>query len=320
MAKDSNSSSIFFLSWELWQQMTFVLAMAIVAVFAAGLVKLWWNNRLMYKQEIIDEEKRSRLEDMRRTGLPIKRAGEIPFGVRALQKGVEVDGIWISRPASLLVGEKEKLVNSSTTTTLLDSERKGGTSTPREGAGLGFQRMDLMDGSTATGNGTRTPTPMSKFNTSRQAVARGTAGGLNEDTLRRLEGQGRVAPPAVYDTYVPTSSSQQPPRRQASASSESVASDKSYETSSSRNSQRLYMAMNSHHRGPVRVQTPSGYVPTPAESTFGPGDLHLNRSSRKVNSGFEILPAGTFGSVVGMGMGEKEEMGRRSKLRKRVTE
>jgi len=74
--------------------------MSIMAVFLAGLVKLWWNNRLMKKQTILDEEKRARVEEMRRTGLPLKRTNEIPFGVRALQRGVEVDGIWISRPVS----------------------------------------------------------------------------------------------------------------------------------------------------------------------------------------------------------------------------
>jgi len=31
------------------------------------------------------------------------------------------------------------------------------------------------------------------------------------------------------------------------------------------------------------------------EPTFGPGDLHYNRKARRVNGGFEVLPAGTFG-------------------------
>ncbi|KAK4162075.1 hypothetical protein QBC43DRAFT_356835 [Cladorrhinum sp. PSN259] len=331
MAKDSNSN-IFFLSWQLWQQMTFVLAMSILIVFALGLFKLWHNNRLMHKQEILDEEKRSHLEQMRRTGLPIKRASEIPFGVRAIQKGVEVDGIWISRPASLL-GEKEKLVSSPTTTTFAGTEsEKRGARTPREAL-----RVDSMDGSTLSA------TPMSRFNISSRQHGRGSGvnEGLNEDTLRRLEGggQGRVSTPLSYETYVPTSALQ-PPRRRASASSESVASGKSYETSSSRGSQRLYMATSHPHQDPVQVQTPRGYVPfqsqqrqqpqqpqqqeplvslATVEPTFGPGDLHLNRSSRKVNSGFEILPAGTFGNVMAMGTGE-EDMVRRNKLKRKGVE
>ena len=29
--------------------------------------------------------------------------------------------------------------------------------------------------------------------------------------------------------------------------------------------------------------------------TFAPGDMYANKSSRRVNAGFEVLPAGTFG-------------------------
>jgi hypothetical protein len=34
---------------------------------------------------------------------------------------------------------------------------------------------------------------------------------------------------------------------------------------------------------------------TQARPSFQPGELHANRVIRKVNSGFEVLPAGTFG-------------------------
>lgn len=38
---------------------------------------------------------------------------------------------------------------------------------------------------------------------------------------------------------------------------------------------------------------PGKELPAP-EPTFGPGDSHVNKASRKVNQGFEVLPAGTF--------------------------
>ncbi|AEO54287.1 hypothetical protein MYCTH_2296708 [Thermothelomyces thermophilus ATCC 42464] len=123
----------FFTSWELWEEMTFVLAMGIVSVFCAGLVKLWWNNRLMKKEERLDAEKRARVEEMRKSGIPIKRANAVPFGVRAIQSGVEVEGIWISRPASLNeLGEK---LTSSTTLAGgrdSDSQKKGQISSEDE--------------------------------------------------------------------------------------------------------------------------------------------------------------------------------------------
>ncbi|KAF6839919.1 hypothetical protein CPLU01_01516 [Colletotrichum plurivorum] len=89
----------FFVDWELWQQMTFILACAIAVVFVIGFIKLWWTNRYIAKLEIIDAEKRAHVAEIESTGLPAPRKqSEIPFGVRAIQSGIEVDGIWISRP------------------------------------------------------------------------------------------------------------------------------------------------------------------------------------------------------------------------------
>ncbi|CAK7214412.1 hypothetical protein SCUCBS95973_002138 [Sporothrix curviconia] len=102
---------VFFVSWALWEEMTFVLACAIVVVFLIGLFKLWRTSRQVRRQEVIDEEKRARLTEMRKVGMSSptglsatggrkQRSSEIPFGVRAIQTGIEVDGIWISRPTT----------------------------------------------------------------------------------------------------------------------------------------------------------------------------------------------------------------------------
>ncbi|KAF5019837.1 hypothetical protein F66182_8150 [Fusarium sp. NRRL 66182] len=88
--------TVFFVDWDLWQEMTFVLGCCIVLVFAIGLFKLWWSNRAMRRHEIIDEEKRARVSLMSHCGIDAMRAPEIPFGVRAIQSGIEVEGIWIS--------------------------------------------------------------------------------------------------------------------------------------------------------------------------------------------------------------------------------
>ncbi|KAJ3945689.1 uncharacterized protein N0V96_004028 [Colletotrichum fioriniae] len=86
-----------FVDWELWQQMTFVLACAIGVVFIIGFVKLWWSNRYMAKLEIIDAEKRAHASEMESTGLPPPRKqSEIPFGVRAIQSGIEGKGKYVS--------------------------------------------------------------------------------------------------------------------------------------------------------------------------------------------------------------------------------
>ncbi|SPJ79188.1 uncharacterized protein FTOL_07579 [Fusarium torulosum] len=91
---------VFFIDWDLWQEMTFVLGCCIVLVFAIGLIKLWWSNRNARRLEIIDEEKRARVSLMTHCGIDNIRTPEVPFGIRALQNGIEVEGIWISRPKS----------------------------------------------------------------------------------------------------------------------------------------------------------------------------------------------------------------------------
>ncbi|KAK4201257.1 hypothetical protein QBC40DRAFT_61833 [Triangularia verruculosa] len=315
------ATGIFFVSWELWQQMTFILAMGIVVVFCAGLIKLWWNNRLVKKQELLDEEKRLRVEEMRRSGLSVKRTNDIPFGVRAIQGGVEVDGIWISRPASQNDPAAAKLESSSSTDTSHSSA----------------------------------PPPVSQSSLESQRPLLRTLGGLNEDTPRNLEGHGSSRRP--HETYFPTSSRQglrQPsqPSQQSSASSleesagfstrsgsgKSNASSQNprfYAPKPLREGQHQYHKVNNarveQDASPDPFQTPartpSGFsvrltsgtqtpllsmnsIPVP-EPTFGPGDLHFNRSSRKINEGFEILPAGTFGASLKPHGSEDSNQGRR---------
>jgi hypothetical protein len=378
--------------------------MAIVAVFCAGLGKLWWNNRLMKKQEVLDEEKRARVEEMRKTGLPIRRANPVPFGVRAIQSGVEVDGIWISRPASLNeLGEK---LASSTTLAGRDSDshKKGRdysgdeksvvvttTSLDRPGpkqspsAASIFQKLTDTD-SVESGQSSAPAVSQFAYKAKRHS-SRHPPGTLNEDTLRRLEGQSPTKP--HYETYIPTTRRSHPrhlsQQSSASSSADSVdsqppsvksASGRSYTSS---HSSRLYMAAaatattarnpqtyayapppsstgrtaggydpsaprrwserdrekdgGSRDRDPFetsRARTPSGFsllsqaemmtgmMAAPPEPTFGPGDLHFNTSARRVNDGFEVLPAGTFRAP---GMVEGGELGGRGsragrKLRK----
>ena len=60
-----------------------VLAAAIVVVFLAGLVKLWWLSRYLKKHTVLDLEKRARQMEMQKSGLPAGKRVDIPFGVRA---------------------------------------------------------------------------------------------------------------------------------------------------------------------------------------------------------------------------------------------
>lgn len=54
---------------------------------------------------MIDEEKRARLSELQYCGINALCVNEIPFGVRAIQSGIEVEGIWISRPITSLASQ-----------------------------------------------------------------------------------------------------------------------------------------------------------------------------------------------------------------------
>ncbi|KAI1115222.1 hypothetical protein F5Y14DRAFT_139927 [Nemania sp. NC0429] len=114
----------FFTNWELWEQLTFVLAAGIVLVFIIGWVKLWWMQRLLKKHTLLDEEKRVRQMELRKSGLPPGRRVDIPFGVRAIQSGIEVEGIWISRPVTPM--EPRSSSKASYATLDIDGEPRPG--------------------------------------------------------------------------------------------------------------------------------------------------------------------------------------------------
>lgn len=79
--------------------------MGIVIVFVIGLIKLWVTNRQMRKLEVLDAERQARIVQMRKSGLSangkFRFGSEIPFGVKALENGIDVDGIWVARMASM---------------------------------------------------------------------------------------------------------------------------------------------------------------------------------------------------------------------------
>ena len=76
---------------------TQLLGCAIFLVFVVGLVKLWWSRRRLGRLELIDAEKRLHVREMQKSGIDANNQ-DVPFGARAIQSGVEVEGIWISRP------------------------------------------------------------------------------------------------------------------------------------------------------------------------------------------------------------------------------
>lgn len=334
----------FFVSWALWQEMTFVLAAAIVLVFIAGLVKLWRGNRIMAKQELVDEEKRARVSELRKTGLPAKRRTEIPFGVRALQNGVEVDGIFISRPTTSGTTASEIKKGMSTTTTIValgdapskkqpDTESTKSKQAPRR-TNSSLSIMERAPGADSAETRSNLSIPaLQQFDEPPPRSERRRPSALNEEALRQLEGQLPQTAPQL-PTFVPPSGLSTPesstgprPYQQTERRPGSSGSGSSHVSSLSigqrqypntyrgvdrtaryasvpqmatehcncctcQNRPALNRAASSQDR--LRYAMVDGNNLASPQPTFGPGESYVNRASRRVNEGFEVLPAGTL--------------------------
>ncbi|KAI1365027.1 hypothetical protein F5Y08DRAFT_193893 [Xylaria arbuscula] len=353
----------FFTNWELWEQLTFVLAAGIVVVFIIGWIKLWWMQRLLKKHTLLDEEKRARQMEMRKSGLPVGRRADIPFGVRAIQSGIEVEGIWISRPATPM--ETRASSKASSTTLNIDSEVKpidkgkgvlGRPTatvtevepTPRPSprispTGSHFDSSIRQDISRAP-----SPAPHSMY-TKPYTSHRPTSENPHVARLLRTTTQpDNIAPRHHVETYMPTSSSSsvnssQSPRVRPAMDRVSFSSEEGLAFSSPRYPADVRGKPSSYQRSPFDdAESPPSTIPSRAQSKYCSrvraetrGDpfetpetdrtassrpqsasrpslastrptpvrtyteQRENRSTRIVNAGFEVLPAGTFGRPSG---------------------
>ncbi|KAL6717945.1 hypothetical protein ACLMJK_004030 [Lecanora helva] len=98
----------FWNSWQLWEKLCFVLACGIVFVVLLGCLKLAYNHWRLRRYTKIDAAKAAIKQEMQYSqSVRQRRADRVPFGVRAIESGIEVDGVWISRsntPVSSLPG------------------------------------------------------------------------------------------------------------------------------------------------------------------------------------------------------------------------
>ncbi|KAH7130587.1 hypothetical protein B0J11DRAFT_255252 [Dendryphion nanum] len=105
----------FFNGWDLWQKMTFVLACGIVFVFILGLIKLRYNALKLRKYTKVEKGKKAQTPEMLEAQ-PVRldsadTSPEVPFGVRAIESGIEVDGVWISRTNTPVGSSRSSMVD-----------------------------------------------------------------------------------------------------------------------------------------------------------------------------------------------------------------
>lgn len=196
----------------------------------------WKSKRIMLE----DEEKKTRLTEVRRTGLRVRRDNDIPFGVRAIESGIEVDGIWISRPTTPATPTDKRFASLSTLVT-----------DDVQGKGKDVEGSDLIDTSTPTGSPHLTPNDYYRPRQPSQL----RNGGNSDSAMPSLEGQNRVV-----ETYVPQQSQQRrpgPPSQRTSGSSENEQSHSPvFQTPQYQRPARDYSPSMTSSRGNVRTPDP----------------------------------------------------------------
>lgn len=379
---------------------------AIVAVFLIGYAKLCWRNRIVHKQELVDEEKRTRIQQLRSSGQLVESSKhDVPFGVRAIQSGIQVDGIWISNSNTPIPSQLNLAQMQSATTSDASTSPRNSQHAPLNAAKASSRksRSPLRSESPLDRYADETPNDQSpgvrqSYKPRKSSHLRyGSYGDTryNDDTLAQLEGKA-IAPEKKVHVHRPRGSRQLDLEADASAadnehssgaSSDSdatlsgnlrIPSDRQNRYSPGRNrgpgegvplvnlptgrpvldtfqfqsprSEYSQVPLNDTpysetsdpfltpqgndvDRNPLEYRMSGGmtseYQPLPANvpAPFVPGQLHENKNVRKVNSGFEVLPAGTFGASTTAGPSshnngrydphEEESGERRGKLQKK---
>ncbi|KAF2154880.1 hypothetical protein K461DRAFT_103765 [Myriangium duriaei CBS 260.36] len=127
----------FFVDWALWQKMVFILGCALFVTILAGLVKLWfvhWRVRkyaalekIADRVNVIREKsiirslstkktRGPRKKSVRQNNVPASGMVEVPFGIRALESGTQVEDVWDSRPNSRETSRVDLYRQSNTST------------------------------------------------------------------------------------------------------------------------------------------------------------------------------------------------------------
>ncbi|KAJ4407581.1 hypothetical protein N0V91_003850 [Didymella pomorum] len=118
MAFGQSDDGVFFNSWALWQKMTFVLACAIVVTIFLGLLKLWYDRSKLRKYSKVDKGKQAATPEMLEAQ-PVQEVqaeemkDDIPFGVRAIESGIEIDGVWISRSNTPVGSSRNSIISEN---------------------------------------------------------------------------------------------------------------------------------------------------------------------------------------------------------------
>ncbi|KAL4914134.1 hypothetical protein BDW62DRAFT_190958 [Aspergillus aurantiobrunneus] len=101
----------FWKGWALWQKLSIALGFLLFLVLIYSFSVLAYNRRKIRRQAI--EEANQRAEQQAEMGEIGSGSNDIPFGAKALEKGIEVEGIWTMKRHPLVkppsIAEKRRL-------------------------------------------------------------------------------------------------------------------------------------------------------------------------------------------------------------------
>ncbi|GKZ33210.1 hypothetical protein AbraIFM66950_003002 [Aspergillus brasiliensis] len=78
----------FWVGWALWQKLSFALSGLLALVLVYSFIVLAYNRRKTKKYATAEARQKAEMQPM------LAEPSEIPFGARALEKGIQVEGIW----------------------------------------------------------------------------------------------------------------------------------------------------------------------------------------------------------------------------------
>lgn len=213
---------------------------------------------------------------MQRYGIEIPAVNDIPFGSRAIQSGIEVDDIWISRPNTPAASQRASCA------TIIDDSSTDGTVPVRKG-GSSLRNLSASS-QLQSKSGELSSVASSKV------LKRSTLAGqhMSEATTLCTQGSGAL-PPSQSDSFNTRRRTNQvePQRRWSSIQTASDAA----------------AAASALASRPSLRSEPVAY---------GSAEVFANTNTRRTVSGFEILPAGSLGDRVELHAGARssEELAR----------
>lgn len=95
-----------------------VLGCAIVLTIFLGFLKLWYDRSKIRKYSKVEKGKRAATPEMLEAQ-PVQQVqaeemkDDIPFGVRAIESGIEVDGVWISRSNTPVGSSRASIISEN---------------------------------------------------------------------------------------------------------------------------------------------------------------------------------------------------------------